>query len=90
MLGIKLLVAFGLVNLLAVVVAIVQPIDISNQLYGWPEAAVLLVLQAVVSLAMIYAAVQKIQRAEIAIKALPAALVAYVLWACMVWRWLGQ
>ncbi|MDF1691929.1 MAG: hypothetical protein P1U47_06130 [Zhongshania sp.] len=90
MLGFKLLAVFGFANILAVVVAIVQPIEISNHLYAWSDAAVLLVLQAVVSLAMIYAAVQKMQRAEIAIKALPAALVAYVLWACMVWRWLGQ
>ncbi len=90
MLQFKVLALFGLVNFLFIITALLRPISIAEQSYGWHQASVLLMIQGLIASAMLYAARQKFAKADIADKAYPAVIVAYVLWLCMVWRWLGQ
>jgi hypothetical protein len=86
----KVLALFGFINLFFIVVALISPISLAGHDYAWPQAAVLILIQGLVALAMLYVARQKFAGADIADKAYPAVVVAYVLWLCMVWRWLGQ
>ncbi len=90
MLRFKVLALIGIVNLLLIGAALIEPIAIAGHDYGWQQAAVLILIQALIALAMLYAAGQKLARADIADKAYPAVLVAYVLWLCMLWRWLAH
>ncbi|WP_373087514.1 hypothetical protein [Zhongshania sp.] len=86
----KVLAVFGVINLFFIVVALVEPISLAEHDYAWPHAAVLILIQGLVALAMLYVGRQKFAAADIADKTYPAVVVAYVLWLCMVWRWLAQ
>ncbi len=68
--------------------ALVWPIGFRGVVYTWPEAFAMMILHGVVSAVLAYAAQQKRLATEIGDKAYPAALVSYLLWACMMWRWL--
>ena len=90
MLRFKVFAVFGLFNLLLIAAVLFEPITINGHRYGFSQAAVLILIQGLIALAMLYAARQKFAGADIADKAFPAVLVAYGLWLCMVWRWLSQ
>ena len=85
----KVLALFGCINLLFIMSALLALISFAGRDYAWPQAAVLILIQGLVALAMLYAARQKFAGADIADKAYSAVLVAYVLWLCMMWRWLS-
>ena len=60
----------------------VSPEDHRQRVFGGQVAG-----QALVAAALVYASQQRLLGSEIGEKAYPAALVAYLLWACMMLRW---
>ncbi len=83
----RVVLVFGLLNLLGLLVTAIFPFHVDGRLYSWPEAAGQMSLQALVAAALVYASQQRLLGSEIGEKAYPAALVAYLLWACMMLRW---
>lgn len=83
----RLVAVFGLLNLVALVALCFVPIHVGERLYSWPQAAGQMLLQALVAVALIYAGQQRLIGSDIGEKAYPAALVSYLLWACMMLRW---
>lgn len=78
---------FALLNLLAIVLGLFVPVTIAGQAYSWRSAELLILVQAAVSMAMLYAAGQTLAGREIGPKTLPASLVSYVLWLGMLRFW---
>lgn len=70
--------------------ALGSPLHYQAAVYGWPQAASQMLLHLVVSIALVYAGHQKLAGSEIALKAYPAALVSYLLWSCMMLRWMSS
>lgn len=83
----SLVLYFACFNLLVLLYALVWPVNFRGAVYAWPEAFAMMILHGVVSAVLAYAAQQKRLTTEIAHKVYPAALVSYLLWACMMWRW---
>ena len=82
--------AFGLLNSLLLIVVLFSPLAVNGHLYGWQQASSLMILHALVSAAMVYAALEKQRGSDLGQKAFPASILSYVLWLCMVLRWAAQ
>lgn len=86
----RIVIGFGLLNFIVLVVATIQPLGIQGLEYGLQRASSLMILQALVSAAMVYAGREKIRGSDLGKKAFPASLMSYVLWLCMTLRWIAQ
>lgn len=86
----RIVMAFGLLNAWLLLIAALMPLSFNGLEYGWSQASSLMILQGLVAAAMIYAAREKIRGSEIGRKAFPASIMSYVLWLCMVLRWVAQ
>ena len=58
--------------------------------YHSDQAAGLMIFQLPVSLALLYGSLQKLRGSEIAERVYRAACVSYLLWLCMLLRWLNH
>ena len=86
----RITMAFGLLNALLLLIATLMPLPFNGLEYGWSQASSLMILQGVVTAAMIYAASEKLRGSDIGLKAFPASIMSYVLWLCMFLRWVAQ
>lgn len=86
----RIVMAFGLLNVLLLFIATLIPLPFNGLEYGWPQTSSLMILQGFVAVAMIYAASEKIRGSDIGRKAFPASIMSYVLWLCMFLRWVAQ
>ncbi|MBW2940041.1 hypothetical protein [Zhongshania aquimaris] len=85
----RIVMAFGLLNGLFLATALFVPLTFKSHIYGWQQASSLMILHAFVTAAMLYAAVEKQRGSALGLKALPASIMSYILWLCMVLRWLA-
>ena len=80
---------FAGANVLVLLIIVPFPIQFKGISYSWQDAFFTTFLHAVVSLALAYAATERRAGTDIAQRIFPAALVSYLLWACMFWRWIA-
>ncbi|MBD2859774.1 hypothetical protein IB286_12245 [Spongiibacter sp. KMU-158] len=84
----RLIQAWALANLGFILYCLIFPVSLFGASYAWHSAQILMLVQALVSMAMYYSARQTLLKREIGFKTLPATLVSYLLWLGMVRFWL--
>jgi hypothetical protein len=60
----RIVIAFGLLNVLLLLIAALMPLPFNGLEYGWSQASSLMILQGFITAAMIYAASEKLRGSD--------------------------